>query len=146
MVCVDRGGRIVMVNAQTERLFGYRRAELADQPVEMLVPDAARAVHTAHRARYMADPRPRPMGARMDLSGRRRDGSTFPAEISLSALHTDDGLLIIVAVRDVTEQLELRAERERLASLEERGKLEPQPGHRGRRATARSAPWASTCC
>jgi two-component system, cell cycle sensor histidine kinase and response regulator CckA len=110
MVCVDRSGRIALVNAQTERLFGYRRAELADQPVEMLIPDAVRSAHPGHRARYMADPKPRPMGARMELSGRRRDGSTFPAEISLSAIGLDDGLLVIAAVRDLTERLELRTE------------------------------------
>ena len=78
MVCVDRSGRIALVNAQTERLFGYQRAELADQPVEMLVPDAARAAHPGHRARYMAAPKLRPVGARMELSGLRRDGSTSP--------------------------------------------------------------------
>jgi PAS domain S-box-containing protein len=110
MVCVDRSGRIALVNAQTERLFGYRRAELANQPVEMLVPDAARAAHPGYRARYMAAPKLRPMGARTELSGRRRDGSTFPAEILLSAIGTHDGLLVIVAVRDVTGRLELRAE------------------------------------
>ncbi len=121
MVCVDCSGRIALVNAQTERLFGYRRAELADQPVEMLVPDAARAAHPGHRARYMAGPKPRPMGARMELSGRRRDGSTFPAEIALSAIGTDDGLLVIAAVRDVTGRLELRAERERLRSTASSG-------------------------
>ncbi len=126
MVCVDRSGRIVLVNAQAERMFGYRRSELADQQVEMLVPDAARAAHPAHRTGYMADPQPRPMGARMELSGRRRDGSTFPAEISLSAIDTDDGLLVIAAVRDVTERLELRAERERLRSQADRDRLERQ--------------------
>ena len=126
MVCVDRYGRIALVNAQTERLFGYRREELADQPVEILVPDMAQKEHRAHRARYMADPHSRPMGAGMELSARRRDGSTFPTEISLSAIETDDGMLVIAAVRDVTERLELRAERERLTSQAERDKLERQ--------------------
>ncbi|MGD0063428.1 MAG: PAS domain S-box protein [Streptosporangiaceae bacterium] len=128
MVCVDRSGRISLVNAQAERLFGYGRAELVDQPVELLVPEAARAGHPARRDHYLGDPKPRPMSARMELSGRRRDGSTFPAEISLSAIDTDDddGLLIIAAVRDVTEQLELRAARERLSNQAERDKLEQQ--------------------
>jgi PAS domain S-box-containing protein len=128
MVCVDRSGRISLVNAQAERLFGYGRAELVDQPVELLVPEAARAGHPARRDHYLGDPKPRPMSARMELSGRRRDGSTFPAEISLSAIDTDDddGLLIIAAVRDVTEQLELRAARERLSNQAEREKLEQQ--------------------
>src|SRR2546427_10355 len=94
MVCVDRDGRIALVNAQTERLFGYGRDELVGQPVEMLVPDAVRDAHPGHRAGYVADPRPRPMGADMQLAGRRRDGSTFPAEVSLAAMSTDEGLLV----------------------------------------------------
>jgi PAS domain S-box-containing protein len=122
MVCVDGDGRIALVNAQAERLFGYGRDELVGQPVEILVPDAVRAVHPAHRAGYTTDPRPRPMGAGMELAGRRRDGSTFPAEISLSAIDTEEGLLVIAAVRDVTERLEVQAERERLKS---QGVLEP---------------------
>jgi PAS domain S-box-containing protein len=133
MVCVDRGGQIALVNAQTERLFGYQRDELVGQPVEILVPEIARQAHRAHRDRYAADPKPRTMGSGMELSARRRDGSTFPTEISLSAIETDDGLLVIAAVRDVTERLELRAERlelraerERLRSQAERDKLERQ--------------------
>jgi PAS domain S-box-containing protein len=104
---VDRCGRIALVNAQTERLFGYQRDELADQPAEILVPEVARQANRAHQDRCAAEPKPR----RVELSARRRDGSTFPAEISLSAIETDDGLLVIAAVRDVTERLELRAER-----------------------------------
>jgi PAS domain S-box-containing protein len=82
VLCVDPDGRIVLVNAQTERLFGYRRQELTGQLVEILVPDAIRAGHPARRAGYVADPRPRQMGEGIELAGRRRDGSTFPAEIS----------------------------------------------------------------
>jgi len=126
MVCVDSDGRIALVNAQTERLFGYGRGELVGQPVEMLVPDAVRPVHPGHRAGYIADPQPRPMGAGMELAGRRRDGSTFPAEISLSAIDTDQGILVTAAVRDVTDRLEVQAERERLKSQAERNKLERQ--------------------
>jgi len=124
MVCVDAGGRIALVNAQTERLFGYRRDELVGQPVEVLVPDQVRDAHPGHRAGYLADPAPRPMGAEMQLAGRRRDGTTFPAEVSLSAMGTDDGLLVTAVVRDVTERLELAAERERLRTQAERDKLE----------------------
>lgn len=104
MVCVAGDGQIVLVNAQTERLFGYQRAELEGRLVETLVPDASRAVHPRRRAGYLADPVPRPMGAGMHLTGRRRDGSTFPADISLSAIDTDDGTLVTAAVRDVSEQ------------------------------------------
>jgi PAS domain S-box-containing protein len=126
MVCVDRDGRIALVNAQTERLFGYGRDELVGQPVEILVPDQVRDLHPGHRARYMADPRPRPMGADMQLAGRRRDGTTFPAEVSLSAMGTDEGILVTAVVRDVTERLESQAERERLRAQTERDKLERQ--------------------
>ena len=107
-VCVDQDGRIVLVNAQAERLFGYPREELAGQPVKILVPDAIKAAHPDLRAGYAADPRPRQMGAGLDLSGRRRDGTTFSAEISLSAIDTDQGLLVTAAVRDVTEQRQAR--------------------------------------
>ena len=126
MVCVDAYGRIKSVNEQAESLFAYQRAELVGQPVEILVPDQVRAVHREHRARYVANPRPRPMGVGMELAGRRRDGSTFPAEISLSAIGTDDGILALAAVRDVTERLEAQAERERLRTQAERGRLERQ--------------------
>src|SRR5712691_1854040 len=126
MVCVDSDGQIALVNAQAVRLFGYDREELVGQPVEMLVPDAVRPAHPGHRGGYVADPQPRPMGAGMELAGRRRDGSTFPAEISLSAIDTADGILVTAAVRDVTERLEVQAERERLKTRAERDKLERQ--------------------
>jgi PAS domain S-box-containing protein len=126
VVCVDSDGRIVLVNAQTERLFGYGREELTGQLVEILVPDAIRASHPGLRAGYMADPRPRQMGAGLELAGRRRDGSTFLAEISLSAIGTGEGILVMAAVRDVTERLELQAERERLKTQTERDRLERQ--------------------
>ncbi len=114
---VAPSGRITLVNAQTERLFGYRREELEGQLVEMLVPEAARAVHPQRRAGYIADPVPRPMGAGMQLTGRRRDGSTFPAEISLSAIDTGDGPLVMAAVRDVTERRDASATAAQLASI-----------------------------
>jgi PAS domain S-box-containing protein len=125
-VCVDGDGRIALVNAQTERLFGYGRDELIGQQVEMLVPDAVRDQHPGHRAGYLADPRPRPMGAGTELAGRRRDGTTFPAEISLSAIHTDEGILVTAVVYDVTERLEIQAERERLRAQAERDRMERQ--------------------
>ena len=117
MVCVDADGRIALVNAQTERLFGYGRDELVGQPVEMLVPDAVRDIHPGHRAGYVADPRPRPMGAGMELAGRRRDGTTFPAEISLSAIDTEEGILVSAAVRDVTERRQAAETAAQLASI-----------------------------
>jgi len=126
VVAVTGEGCIALVNAQAERLFGYTRQELAGQSVEILVPDAVKAGHPALRAGYAADPGSRPMAARTELSGRRRDGSTFPAEISLSAIDTDDGVLVMAAVRDVTETRQLWAERERLRAQPERDQLERQ--------------------
>jgi two-component system, cell cycle sensor histidine kinase and response regulator CckA len=126
MVCVERSGLIVLVNAQAERLFGYGRDELVGQPVETLVPESARGVHPGHRAGYLADPQPRPMSAGMQLAGRRKDGSTFPAEISLAAIDTDEGILVTAAVRDVTERLEAAADRALLKSHAERERLERQ--------------------
>ena len=118
MVCVDSDGQIALVNAQAVRLFGYDREELVGRPVEMLVPDAVRPAHPGHRGGYVADPQPRPMGgAGMELAGRRRDGSTFPAEISLSAIDTDDGILVTAAVRDVTERQHAHETAARLASI-----------------------------
>ena len=108
MVCTAADGRVVLLNAQAERLFGYQREELIGQPVEILVPEAARGVHQEHRAGYVAEPRHRPMGANLPLAGRRRDASTFPAEISLSAIDTDEGILVAAAIRDVTAQLRVR--------------------------------------
>jgi PAS domain S-box-containing protein len=126
MVCVADDGGIVLVNAQAERLFGYPREELVGQQVEILVPDLMRGMHPGHRADYVADPRPRPMRAGMELAGRRRDGSTFPAEISLSAFDAGAGILVTAAVRDVSERLAAQAERERLRTQAERDRMERQ--------------------
>jgi two-component system, cell cycle sensor histidine kinase and response regulator CckA len=126
IVGVQADGRIALINAQAERLFGYRREELEGQPVEILVPHGVRAAHPAHRSQYFADPQQRPMGADMQLAARRKDGSEFPAEISLSALDTEDGLLVSAAIRDVTDRIEAQAERERLKTQNERERLEAQ--------------------
>jgi PAS domain S-box-containing protein len=113
MVCADRDGRIVTVNVQAERLFGYQRDELEGQLVEVLVPEASRAVHPQHRAGYVAHTETRSMGAGTQLSGRRRDGSVFPADISLAAIDTDEGILVTAAVRDMTAHEQARKELER---------------------------------
>ncbi len=99
---VDQAGRIVLLNAATEAIFGYRREELLGQPVEGLIPDAARGRHHAHRAAYWANPVTRPMGFGMILLARRKDGSEFPVEISLSPVKTDDGFRVTAIIRDVT--------------------------------------------
>jgi PAS domain S-box-containing protein len=104
MIGVDAEGVIVLINAQAERLFGYPRDELVGQKIEILIPQGARGIHPSRRAGYVADPRSRPMGAGMDLAGRRKDGTEFPVEISLSAIETEDGVVVSAAVRDVTER------------------------------------------
>lgn len=104
IVGVDSAGRIVLVNAQTEALFGYAREELIGQLVEVLVPEALRKTHPARREGYFAEPRTRQMGEGLDLVARRKDGSEFPAEISLSSIETEDGILVSAAIRNVTER------------------------------------------
>lgn len=104
MVIVDSAGRIVLVNSQTENLFGYQRDELLGQTVEVLVPDRFRPQHPSHRERFFREPRLRPMGAGLDLQGRRKDGSEFPVEISLSPLETADGILVSSSIRDVSDR------------------------------------------
>jgi PAS domain S-box-containing protein len=109
MVIVDERGQVVLVNAQTESLFGYSRTELLDRPVEILIPARFRDLHPEHRAEYTASPRAPAMGSGLDLRGRRKDGSEFAVEISLSPIQTADGLLISSAIRDVTERNRIEA-------------------------------------
>lgn len=103
-VVVDSQARIVIVNTQTEVLFGYTREELVGQPVEILVPDALRGRHVRHRDSFIAHPATRPMGTGMDLAGRRKDGSLMPVEISLSPLETSDGMMVAAVIRDITQR------------------------------------------
>jgi PAS domain S-box-containing protein len=104
VVTVDERGVIVMVNAQTEKVFGYRRDELLGQSVEKLVPERSRGNHTQHRIGYVAEPHARPMGAGMELNARRKDGSEIPVEISLSPIQTSEGFRVISSIRDVSER------------------------------------------
>jgi PAS domain S-box-containing protein len=99
---VDREGRIVLVNAAAEDIFGYARAELLGQSVELLIPESARERHGEHRACYWANPVKRPMGFGLVLLARRRDGTEFPVEISLSPVRIDDGFRVTAIIRDVT--------------------------------------------
>lgn len=104
MVVVAADGRIVLVNSQTEKLFGYKREELLGQPVEALIPERLWTQHRRHRQLYSAHPQFRPMGVGLELYGIRKDGTEFPLEISLSPQQTHDGLLISSTIRDVTER------------------------------------------
>jgi PAS domain S-box-containing protein len=120
IVGVTEDGTIALINAQTEKLFGYRRDELLGQSVEVLVPERLRGAHPYQRDSYFRRPKTRPMGAGAALAAVRKDGSEFPAEISLSALETDQGVIVSAAIRDVTERLIAQAERERLITQAER--------------------------
>ena len=109
IIVMNARGVIEAFNRGAERLFGYSRNELVGQPVDMLVPPRFRAAHAHHRGRYAEDPRTRPMGAGLELLGRRKDGSEFPVEISLSPLETEDGTLAVSAIRDATERKKAEA-------------------------------------
>jgi PAS domain S-box-containing protein len=117
LVIVDASGAIVLANAQAEALFGYPRAELVGSNVDRLVPDAVRGRHAQHRARFMAEPNARPMGAALDLKARRKDGREVPVEISLSPLETKEGLLVSAAIRDVSERRRAQEGLSRLAAI-----------------------------
>lgn len=106
MVIVDARGTIIFVNSQTEELFGYTRAELLGQRVEMLIPERFRKSHTSHRHDYNTEPRVRPMGIGLELYGRRKDGSEFPVEISLSPLKIRGATYVTSAIRDVSERVQ----------------------------------------
>ncbi len=102
MVIADPDGHIVLVNRQTEQLFGYARDELLGKPVELLMPERFREAHVMQRSRYAARPIPRPLGVGLQLFGLRKDGSEFPADIVLSPIETEEGMLTTAAVRDIT--------------------------------------------
>jgi PAS domain S-box-containing protein len=108
ILVVDDRGVIRSVNPMARQLFGYEPDELEGEQIEVLVPLAARRGHVEHRARYARSPRPRPMGIDLELRGRRKDGSDFPVEISLSPWQSSEGMRIIVTVRDVTQRNRLR--------------------------------------
>ncbi|HTA41648.1 MAG TPA: PAS domain S-box protein [Bryobacteraceae bacterium] len=113
---VDRDGRIVLLNPVTEKLFGYPHEELLGQSVDILLPDELRGAHAGHRAHFWAQPVTRPMGMGLVLYGRRKDGSSFPVEISLSPVKSEEGFRVTAIIRDVTDR---RQTEERLQRLRE---------------------------
>lgn len=115
MVVVDGAGRILLANRQTEALFGYAREQLTGQPIELLVPERFRDVHTHDRRDYIDSPVLRPMGLGRALHARRYDGTEFPVEISLAPLHLADGIAVAAVVRDVSDRIQVQQELERLA-------------------------------
>jgi formate hydrogenlyase transcriptional activator len=123
IIIVDRDGRIAFANSHSERMFGFAPSELIGQAVEVLTPEAVRPAHVRHRTEYSAAPRTREMGSGLELKGRRKDGSTFPVEISLSPLEESDGHFVVAAIRDTTErkriQEALRLSEERFRRLTE---------------------------
>ncbi|MEU4159283.1 PAS domain S-box protein [Actinoplanes sp. NPDC026670] len=126
MVGADCRGRIVFVNGQAQRLFGYGSDELIGRPIEILVPTEITDAHRELRQRYVAAPVHRAMGSGQPLRARRKDGTVFPAEISLSGLHTGAGLIVSAAVRDITDRLRAEDERVRLREAADRSALQAQ--------------------
>jgi protein-histidine pros-kinase len=104
IVMVNVTGRIVLVNSQAERVFGYERAELLGQAVEVLLPHRYRGAHLGHRSGFFGAPRTRTMGAGLELYGLRKGGTEFPVEISLSPIHTEEGEMVMSAIRDITDR------------------------------------------
>jgi PAS domain S-box-containing protein len=104
MLMVDREGRLTLVNAQAEQLFGYERSELLDQPIEMLVPERYRGAHPGHRKIFSGQPTMRSMGAGRDLYGLRKDGAEVPIEIGLNPIQTESGAFVLASIVDITER------------------------------------------
>jgi len=108
VVIVDRTGQISFVNSHAERMFGYAPDELLGETIEVLVPEAARPAHVGQRSGFSKAPREREMGSGIELRGQRKDGSTFPVEISLSPLEEPEGQFVVSAIRDVTERRQIQ--------------------------------------
>jgi PAS domain S-box-containing protein len=110
IILIDTRGLIALVNTAAERLFGYPRHEMLGEPLEILLPERIRRGHVAHRTGYFAEPRVRPMGIGLDLSGRRKDGTQFPVEISLSYVESPDGGVAMAFITDISERKRVEAQ------------------------------------
>src|ERR1700733_765545 len=117
IVVVNQSGRIVLVNAQAEILFGYRRAELIGQPAEILVSEHSRSRISEQHSRFLAVPPERSTAVGLELFGLRKDGGEFPAEIRLSPVHTEQGTLVSSAIRDISGRRRTEEDLRRLASI-----------------------------
>jgi PAS domain S-box-containing protein len=112
LVC-DENGVIMLVNRQAEAMFGYTRDEMLGRRIEDLIPERYRPRHPEHVRKYVSSPKKRPMGSGLELFGRRRDGSEFPVEISLSPIATNNGMVVSAAIRDVSDRKRIEAEARR---------------------------------
>jgi len=134
IVAVNRDGTILQINSQVQEMFGYERSELVGRKVEMLVPDRLRGEHHQHRASFAAKPKMRRMGAGLALYGRRKNGSEFPVEISLSPVATEGGTIVLSAIRDISDRLRIERELRRVSEEVHRRTAEQLGEYRARLA------------
>ncbi|MGO9372126.1 MAG: PAS domain S-box protein [Syntrophobacteraceae bacterium] len=127
ILVVNHEGRIIRVNKQTERLFGYSRSELLDTPLEILLPERFREIHKEHRRKYLAEPHVRPMGRELELYGRRKDSSEFHVDIALGPLQIEQDFFVLAVIRDFTEFKQSEAGRLREKSISD-ATIDNMPG------------------